>query len=263
MDYLRLNIKNKIKITLLLFLSFYVSLNTARLIKAETPDTAPQKLIEVIKQIDLASNNKDLETLGEYLSPQFSHQDGFDSQNLNELLGNLWQTYPNLNYETTLQSWEQKGNQLLAKTETKITGTYKKDGREIALNSTILALQSFENGKLVGQEILKERTDLISGKNPPEVEVRLPEKVRSGEQFNFDVILQEPLGNDLVLGTAIEDRIDLERYLNPSEFELEELSAGGIFKLVTAPSTGEDLWFSAMLVKADGLRIVTQRVKMD
>jgi hypothetical protein len=261
MNHLTSNLKNSTKLPLLFILSFCLSLTMVNNLKAATPETAPRELTEVITKINTANNNKDLETLKQYIAPTFKPKDGLEYQSLTQFLPKFWENYPNLKYETKLLSWEQKGNQLLAETQTQITGKYQQDERELTFNSTIVSLQTFENGKLVNQEILQERTDLTSGPNPPEVLVQLPEKVRGGQQFNFDVILQEPLGTDLVLGAALQDKIRPELYTQPSEFELQELSSGGIFKLVTAPATEGDLFLSAMLVKADGLRIVTQRVK--
>ncbi len=261
MNQLTLKFKNSWKLSLLFMLSCCFSLTITNTLKAANPETAPKELVEIITKINTASNNKDLETLKQYIGPNFKPKDGLEYQSLTKFLPNFWSTYSNLKYETKLLSWEQKGNQLLAQTQTQITGKYQEGGREITLNSTIVSLQTFENGKLVNQEILKERTDLTSGTKPPEVIVQLPEKVRPGQQFNFDVIVQEPLGKDLVLGAALQDKVNPELYTQPSEFELKELSAGGIFKLVTAPATDGDLLLSAMLVKSDGLRIITQRVK--
>ena len=255
--------KSLLKLPLTFVLSFCISFGIAGLVRAERPETAPKELIEVISKIDYAANNRDFELLEPYISPQFVSQDGLTYQSFNESLQKLWQNYSNLQYNTTLQSWEREENKLLAETLTEITGSYNSDGREITLSSTIRSLQYFENGQLIRQEILSERTDLISGENPPKVEVKLPEKVRPGQQFNFDVIVEEPLGYDLLLGAALDKKVNVDRYLNPDELDLNALSAGGLFKLVTAPQTLNDLWLSAILVRADGIRLITQRVRVE
>ena len=84
-----------------------------------------------------------------------------------------------------------------------------------------------------------------------------------GEEFNFDVIVQEPLGDDLLLGKAREEETGGAKYLNPSSFELELLPAGGIFKRVTASQIADNRRFSAIIVRGGGITIITQLVRVE
>lgn len=122
--------------------------------------------------------------------------------------------------------------------------------------------QYFQDNKLIRQEILSERTKLTSGQNPPQVEVYVPEVVESGERYNFDVVVTEPLGEDVLLGAVEEERTGSDRYLNPTSLELQPLPAGGIYKLVTAPLLPDNNWLSAILVRGDGITMVTRRVRV-
>jgi hypothetical protein len=115
----------------------------------------------------------------------------------------------------------------------------------------------------VRQEILSERSQLSVGMNPPKIEVNLPDRVRPGENYSFDAIVTEPLGEGLLLGGALEEKVERDRYLNPSEFELELLQAGGIFKLGKAPDLPENRWVSAILIGEDGMTVVTQRLQVE
>lgn len=254
---------NLINVPATFLLSICFSFGIANITRAQNSEKAPSELTELITNINLAANNKDLENLKKYISPEFSTQDGLNYQSFAESLQKLWENYPNLIYKTTLQSWEKIGQQFVAETVTEIIGESKTEDRKINLLSTITSRQYFENGKLIKQEITKERTDLTSGEKPPEVEVILPEKVRLGEEFNFDVIVKEPLGSNLLLGAAREEKIESKLYLNPSILELDALSAGGIFKLVKATETEDDNWYSAIFIRSDGMRLVTQRVKIE
>jgi hypothetical protein len=253
----------KKKINAIIFvLSLFLSFGIPGVTLGEKSEDAPKELREIITKIDFAANKRNFDMLKDYISPNFVTQDGLNYESFHESLKNLWQNYSDVTYKTTLTFWEKKDNQFLAKTVTEIKGNYHDNGHKFTLFSTIQSLQYFENGQLIKQEILSERTDLTAGENPPEVEVRLPQKVRPGEQFYFDVIVKEPLGYNLLLGEAIEDKITSESYLDPSEIELKSLSAGGIFKLVTAPQTLGDRWYSAILIRSDGMRLITQRVKV-
>jgi hypothetical protein len=92
--------------------------------------------------------------------------------------------------------------------------------------------------------------------------VNLPEQVRVGQPYNFDVIVKEPLGNNLLLGTALEEQIKPERFTKPADLKLELLSAGGIFKLGKAPLKEDNRWVSAVLIREGGMIMVTQRLQV-
>ncbi len=229
---------------------------------AETPETLPQELKTIIMEIETAANQKDLSGLMEYYSPEFANNDGLTKESLGAALTKIWKSYPRLKYNTTIESWEQEGDELVAKTVTRIRGTQPTKGRVIRLESVVSSSQHFLNGKLIRQEILSEQTRLTSGKNPPTVEVIAPETVKIGKQYNFDVIVLEPLGNEVLLGAAIEERTASDRYLNPTTLKLEQLSAGGIFKTTTASLLPDNQWLSAILVRGDGITMITQRVRI-
>jgi len=229
---------------------------------AESPKTAPAQLKNTLAQIDAAANRREARALMQFYSPDFSHSDGLTRQNLEQALTQIWRRYPNLNYRTELQSWQSEGNRWVAETTTYITGTQRIDGREMKLNSTLRSRQRFQGDKIVQQEILTERTQVSSGAKPPTVNLNLPEQVRSGQEYQFDAIVQEPLGDDLLLGAALEEPVRADAYTKPSAYDLEALSAGGIFKLGKAPTKAGNYWISAVLVRGNGMTMVTQRLQV-
>jgi len=54
--------------------------------------------------------------------------------------------------------------------------------------------------------------------------VKLPQQVKTGH--NFDAIVQEPLGDDYLLGAAIEEPIQANKYFTTTPVDLELLAAG-------------------------------------
>ena len=180
-----------------------------------------------------------------------------------EALSQTWERYPQLTYTTELKSWERVGQELVAETITQIEGTETEVDQPRQIKSTIRSRQYFQDQKLVRQEILAEQTQITSGSNPPQVIVNLPEKVRVGDQFDFDIIVQEPLNRDILLGTAIEEKASSDRYSDPTTLELDLLPGGGIFKVVKAPLSPDNLWLSAILVRGDGSILITQRVRVE
>ena len=223
---------------------------------------APPQLTNLLTQIDAAANQGDVKKVIEFYSPNFVHGDGLNRQTLEKALIDLWKRYPKLRYTTQLQSWQSEGNAIVAETVTNITGLPSANSNNLALNATIKSRQRITGGKIVRQDILSERTLLTSGSKPPQVDVKLPQQVKVGQQYHFDAIVQEPLGDDFILGTAIEEPVQADKYLAPSSVDLELLNSGGLFKVGRAPSTPGSHWLSAVILRGDGMTMVTQRLQV-
>lgn len=232
-------------------------------VRAQNPaTTAPAQVTNLLTQMDTAANNRNVQDVVGLFADNFTHSDGLTRQTLKEALNNLWKRYPNLKYRTELKSWKPAGRGVQADTITYITGTQTDGDREFKLNSTLEASQVIENQKIVRQDILNERSQITSGTNPPELKINLPEQVRAGQEFTFDAIVQEPLGDDLLVGAALEEPVKPEGYLNVTTANLEALPAGGIFKVGKAPQNTANQWLSAVVVRHDGITMVTQRLKI-
>ncbi len=229
---------------------------------AAPPATAPPQLQNMLVQIDAAANQKDIKAVMQFYSPNFTHTDGLTYQDLEKALTGLWKQYPQLTYKTQLQSWQAEGNGIVAETITNITGTQTQDNRNLALKATIRSRQRYENQKVVRQEVLAERSQLSTGTKPPTLDIKLPQSVKPGQQYNFDAVVVEPLKDDYLLGAAIEEAVATGQYFNPTQVRLELLPAGGLFKIGRAPANGSDRWLSAVVVRGDGLTQVTQRLQV-
>lgn len=231
-------------------------------VQAESPTTAPPQLKDALTQIDAAANQRDAKGLMQFYGASFKNSDGLTREAMRQALTQLWQRYPQLTYRTELRDWKSENNGIVAETVTTITGTQANEGMPTKLESTIRSRQRFENQKIVQQDILAERTQITSGAKPPTVQVNLPTQVRAGQPYNFDVIVQEPLGDDLLLGTAVEEPIKPESYTKPADLKLELLPAGGVFKLGKAPAKEDSRWLSAVLIRSGGMIMITQRLQV-
>ncbi|WAL60719.1 nuclear transport factor 2 family protein [Thermocoleostomius sinensis] len=223
---------------------------------------APAELLETIASIDAAASQQDLETVMSFYSPTFSNSDGLTYDGLQQALENFWERYANLTYATQVNDWERDGNAIVATTTTTITGTERRNGNALNLSATITSQQRFEDLKIASQEILAEQSQVTQGQNPPTVEVILPEQVGTGQKYEFDVIVLEPLGDRLLLGAAAEEAVQPSAYLDPTDITLELLSSGGLFKIGTAPATPETRWVSAILIRDDGITTVARRLQV-
>ena len=230
--------------------------------QANVPKNAPPQLKTLLTKIDTAASRGDVNGVMSFYSPRFVHGDGLTRSSMETALTSLWKRHPRLRYRTRLQSWKTQGNSIVADTVTNIIGLPSASNNSLGMNATIKSRQQIVNGKIIRQDILSERTRLSSGANPPKVDINLPEKLKTGQRYYFDAIVNEPLGDDFLLGAALDETVKPGKYLKPTSANLELLSAGGIFKVGRAPNTPGNQWISAVLVRGDGITMITQRVRV-
>ncbi len=227
------------------------------------PSTAaPAVLIDKLAEVDSVANQQDLSTLMGFYSPDFISGDGLNRKALQQVITAFWQDYQDLSYATELVAWEKNAQGYVVETKTTITGTQTLDQGAVKLQSTLHSRQHWVGDQITKQDILAERSQLTSGQKPPKVQVNLPAEVGVGEKFEFDVIVDEPLGNNPLLGLAIEEPITINNYLKQPQLKLELLPAGGLFKVGTAAKKPTSEWVSAVLVQDGGITIVSQRLNV-
>lgn len=230
---------------------------------ANPPATnAPVALVQLISQIDAAANQRNLQAVLRFYSPQFSNSDGLTYQTLSSVLPQVWERYSNLTYKTTIDSYQRDGNIDVVETTTTITGSDTGGDRPTNLTSTIRSRQRIEGSQIVQQEILAETSQTTSGANPPTVAVNLPEQVTIGQAFDFDAIVQEPLENRILLGAVQDEPVNASSALQTAPLEFEVLSAGGLFKQGRAAAVPGDRWISGVIVRDDGITTVSQRMRV-
>ncbi|AFY45029.1 hypothetical protein Nos7107_4498 [Nostoc sp. PCC 7107] len=243
----------------LLTLSLTSSLHN---VQAATPPKPPAELNNLLTQIDTAASKGNAKAVLQFYSPNFTNGDGLNRTNLEKALLTLWKQYPQLRYTTKVQSWKSEGNAIIAETVTNISSPPSTNANNLALNATVTSRQRIAGGKIISQDILGERTLITSGNQPPQIDFKLPQQVKVGQQYSVDVIVKEPLGDDFLLGTAVEEPVTVEKYLNPSTLDLQLLTSGGIFKVGRAPATAGSHWISAVIVRGEGITMVTQRLRV-
>jgi ketosteroid isomerase-like protein len=230
---------------------------------ATTTAPVPPAIAALMKQLDDAASRKDLDATMKFYSPSFTHTDGLDFKTQQQALKLFWQDAKSIQYQTQINSSQpQDPNRYVLETTTTLRGVRKSADRDMDLTAVVRSRLVIADSKIVSQEILSEQTRLTSGEKPPSVNIALPEQVAVGQTFSFDAIVKEPLGEDLLLGSALEEPISAERYLQPATITLEPLTAGGIFKTAQAPQQPTRKWISAVLIKNGGMTIVSQRLNV-
>ncbi len=236
---------------------------------ARSQAEAPEAVQQALEQWESAANGKNLRALFQGYSSNYRNSDGLNRRALATSIRGFWKQYPALSYKTEIVDWKKTRRGGIAEVVTRIEGSRNEDSRRLDLASTLRTRQTYEKGQLVREEILSERSEVTSGDRPPTLQVNLPERVKPGQKYNFDVIVLEPLETDLLLGGLLDEPVSPKGYGNPSEAELAPLvdsqtgtGPGGIFKIGEAPRQESDRWISAVVMRKDGLTMVTQRLKV-
>ena len=227
--------------------------------RAASPESAPEAVIETIDRLEAAANDRDLDAVIDVYASNFVHDDGFNRRELGSAIAQFWNRYDTLTYNIELLDWEATDTGYTTETEVTIAGQTA-DDRPYQLESVMRSRQTFVNDRLVHQTTLEEVSTLSAGSAPPTVRIQLPDGVAPGDRFGFDAIVLEPLGDNFLLGGALEESVDLAIDRDPTFIELQPLSAGGLFKTGTVPNEVNDLWISGAIVRKDGITIVTQRL---
>ena len=116
-----------------------------------------------------------------------------------------------------------------------VLGNGSQDGRDFRLQaSQTLAVRS--DGLTLGsQEVLAEESIVRSGERDLAVSVLAPDTVLTGQRYDLDVLMDEPLKDATLAGGLTElTEADLLQEESP-EIELGALNAGGIFQTIKPP----------------------------
>lgn len=249
--------------------SLPIQLEEAGADMARGETAAPEAVRQAVARWASVANQRNLPALLQSYSPSYRNSDGLNRRALSTSLKSFWKQYPDLSYQTEIVGWEKTQRGGVAEVVTRIEGSRLEGSRRLALVSTLRSRQSYENGRLVREEILSERSEVTTGDRPPTLQVNLPERVAPGQMYNFDVIVLEPIENDLLLGGLLDEPVSPKGYGKPSEAALAPLvdsqtgtGPGGIFKIGEVPRDGNDRWISAVVMRKDGITMVTQRLRV-
>lgn len=230
------------------------------------PTTTPREFTETLSAIDRAANQRQLDTLLSFYGENFSHGDGLTKSQVGEQLQNVWQRYSELRYSTRVVKLDIKGDQYTAETVTEITGRDTSQETPARLQAKIIARQVYQRSgsrfRLIKQEVISERSFLSSGATPPEVRLKVPELIGVGRQFTLDAIVTQPVGNSVLLGGIIDEPVSGQNFLKTNPVRLQQLRAGGIFRVGQAPFSPGDRWISVVLVQENGMTVASQRMRV-
>jgi len=124
-----------------------------------------------------------------------------------------------------------------------------------------LALES-DGRRITGQTVLREQSILRTGSGDLTVTLQIPDAVLTGQRYDVDVLLDEPLDGAIAAGGIVELTPDQVRTLESPDLQLGALGGGGLFRTVQAPLTPGSQTWAVLLVHPEGLVSVSKRVRV-
>ena len=144
----------------------------------------------------------------------------------------------------------------------KVTGSRQEAGRSFRLEASQRLAVRQQGNRLASQEVLAEESILRSGERDLPVAVLVPEEVLTGQRYDIDVVLDEPLKDTMLAGGVGEIPPEAQRNLRSPDLQLGALTAGGIFKRIQAPyKPGQQFW-AVLLLHPEGTVSVSRLVRV-
>lgn len=184
---------------------------------------------------------------------------GLDPQELEKRRSGLRRQFPDLRWQLSAGAPRRDGQ---ATVNLRLTGSRRQGATTYRLQAEqLLSLQS--NGQRInGQTVLGESSILRSGDPNLPITLQIPDTVLTGQRYDVDVILDEPLDDALAAGGLA--AVNPQQLLNQASpgLEIGVLGGGGLFKRVQAPFTPGFQTWAVLLVHPRGIISTTKRVRV-
>ena len=141
----------------------------------------------------------------------------------------------------------------------KVIGKKIVNGEIYFLESSFKYLFSSHNGKINNGNIKNLFTTIRNDQNKIDINFRIPDIVLTGTKYDIDIILNEPLGDEIIAGGIISHQD--ESYLR-QEIDIEPLASGGIFKTTRASSKPTTQIWSGIIAHPKGIISFTKSVEI-
>ena len=137
------------------------------------------------------------------------------------------------------------------------------------INDQIYNLQSKQTvkietlkNKIKGYQVIDEESILNSQDSPLSVKLISPEKVLTGERYEINLIIENPLDNSLTASGMILIKDNEKMKLSNDRFGIKPDQSGGLFKYIQAPLEPGYQTISAIITHPEGIYSITKKIKV-
>ena len=145
----------------------------------------------------------------------------------------------------------------------KISSLRNIGGQTYNLNSKQKVEIKTYNNKIKSFNIINEESILRSQNSPLIIKINSPERVKPGERYEVNLIIEEPLDNALVAAGMITLKNNKLTNLSENFFGIHAISSGGLFKFIQAPLKPGSQTISAIIAHPKGIYSITKKIQVD
>jgi len=184
---------------------------------------------------------------------------GLDPGELRQRRALLRQRFPDLRWQVKAGPARGDGQPTVS---VLATGTRLQEGASYRLDAQQLLALDSDGTHINGQTVLSATSLLRSGEKALPVLLQVPDAVLTGQRYDVDLIVEEPLDGSLLAGGISAVTPAQVAALESPALELGALGGGGLFKTVRAPLTpGLQTW-ALLLVHPRGVVTATKSVRV-
>ena len=167
------------------------------------------------------------------------------------------------NYKDITWSINTKSNNLKTKIlEIKIKSKRKIGAQVYNLNSMQTVEITTFNKKIKSYKVINEQSILSSNGSPLVIKIISPEKVLTGERYEFNLIVEKPLDNSLIASGIIVLKNTEGINISNDQFGIQPNQSGGLFKYIQAPLEPGFQTISAIITHPEGIYSITKKIKV-
>jgi len=122
-------------------------------------------------------------------------------------------------------------------------------------------LETYKN-KIKGYEVVDEESILNSQKSPLIVKIVSPNNVLTGEKYEMNLIIENPLDNSITASGMIVLKNEDNNKISNDIFGIKPNQSGGLFKYIKAPLTPGSQTISAIITHPEGIYLITKKIKV-
>ena len=141
-----------------------------------------------------------------------------------------------------------------------VTGSRQDGPTRYRLEAQQQLVLGSSGGRINSQAVIREQTLLRSGEADLPVSLLIPDAVLTGQRYDVDALLDEPLDGAIAAGGLVALTGQQVNALESPELQLGALGGGGLFKSVQAPYTPGSQTWAILLVHPKGIVSATKRV---
>ena len=122
-------------------------------------------------------------------------------------------------------------------------------------------IETYKN-KIKNYKVIDEESILSSQESPLIVKIISPDKVLTGERYEINLIIENPLDNSLTAGGMIILKNNEKMNLSNDLFGIIPNQSGGLFKYIQAPLEPGSQIISAIITHPKGIYSFTKKIKV-